>query len=84
MNGDLQCRWNVTNPSGGISVSGSMPDMCRAKPRTTVIRRDHTELAGSASGRRTQTRAASTVILEAPSESRKATKRGNNRWASSS
>ena len=84
MNGVLQCRWNVTNPSGGISVSGSMPDMCRAKPRTTASAATTPSLPGSASGRRTQTRAASTVILEAPSESRKATKRGNNRWASSS
>ncbi|WP_237720674.1 MULTISPECIES: hypothetical protein [Rhodococcus] len=47
-----------------------MPDMWRAKPRTTVIRRAHTELVGSASGRCTHCRATSTVIVVTPVASR--------------
>ena len=74
MNGRrYRCRY-VTSRSGGISVAGSKPGMCRAKPRTAVIRRIHTELDGSASGRCTQARAALMIIVEAPVASGWATK----------
>ena len=42
-----RCR---NQPGGGTSVSGSMPAMCRAKPRAIVIRRAGLLLAGSTSG----------------------------------
>ena len=61
-----------------------MPDMCRAKPRTAVIRRIHTELDWSASGRCTQLSAALTVIVDAPTASRWAMKSGRIRAASAS
>ena len=67
--GRLRCR-NLISPSGGISVSGSTPLMWRAKPRATVIRRAHTEVAGPASGRWAHTSAASTVTVSAPIASR--------------